>query len=319
MIDNYNRKIDYLRISVTDRCNLRCKYCMPVDGIHKKNHLDILRHEEIIKIVKSAAKLGVNKIRLTGGEPLVKKDLVKLVSDISSVSGINDLSLTTNGVLLKDNLKALKKAGLNRINLSLDTLNSDKYKEITRGGDIKDILEVIKMIINEGLTPLKINVVLIGGFNVDEIEDFIELTRSNPIHVRFIELMPIGEASTWNTEKFVSNEIVLRKAKLKKIKNIASSPATYYKLDGAIGKVGLINPISCSFCSDCNRIRITSDGKIKPCLHSDEEIDILDVVRNNSELLGETLLEAVKRKPKEHKINDENYQPIIRNMNRIGG
>lgn len=320
MRDMYNRKINYLRISITDRCNMRCVYCMPEEGILKKNHKDILTHEEIIEIVKAAAKLGVNKIRLTGGEPLVKKNIIELISEISQIEGINDLSLTTNGVLLKDRLIELKAAGLTRINLSLDTLDPDKYKTITRGGDLKPVLESIQMALEENMIPLKINVVLIGGFNVNEIADFVELTRSNPIHVRFIELMPIGEASDWNRDKFVSNETVLKTVKLIPVdREDKGSPATYYKLKDGAGKVGLINPISCSFCSECNRLRITSDGKIKPCLHSDEEIDLMHIVRNDLEHLGNKLLEAVKRKPENHNINEIDYQPIKRNMNRIGG
>jgi cyclic pyranopterin phosphate synthase len=222
--------------------------------------------------------------------------------------------------LLKDQLKELKKAGLTRINISLDTLDHEKYESITRGGNLSFVLDAIDEALKIGMTPLKINVVLIGGFNVDEIKDFVELTRNNPIHVRFIELMPIGEASEWNINKFVSNEVVLTKAKLFPIdREDKGSPATYYKLEGGVGKVGLINPISCSFCDDCNRLRITSDGKIKPCLHSDEEIDLLDTLRNNPKELSEKLLEAVKNKPEKHEINEENYVPILRNMNRIGG
>lgn len=319
MLDKYNRKINYLRISITDRCNMRCVYCMPEDGILKKHHKDILSHEEIIEIAKTSAELGVNKIRLTGGEPLIRKGIVNLISEISAIEGITDLSLTTNGILLRDRIKELKEAGLNRVNLSLDTLDPEKFKTITRGGDIKPVLESIKMLLDEGMVPLKINVVLIGGFNENEIEDFVELTRNNPIHVRFIELMPIGEASDWNRNKFVSNDIVLSKVKLEPVnRDDKGSPAVYYKLKDGIGKVGLINPISCSFCSDCNRLRITSDGKIKPCLHSDDEIDLLNPSRSGVDI-REILLEAVKKKPESHKINEKNYEPIKRNMNRIGG
>lgn len=319
MKDRFDRKINYLRISVTDRCNLRCIYCMPCEGIEKKPHNNILRQEEIMEIVKCSAKLGVNKIRLTGGEPLIRKDIIALISEIGQVDGIDDLTLTTNGILLQDKIDELKNAGLTRINLSLDTLKPDRYETITRGGDLSKVLDCIPKIIEAGLVPLKINVVLIGGFNEDEIVDFVELTRNQPIDVRFIELMPIGEASIWNQSKFVSNDTVLDVAELEAVdREDLGSPARYYKLKDGVGRVGLINPISCNFCSDCNRIRITSDGKIKPCLHTDTEIDILSAMRNGEDV-STILLHAVSEKPEKHLINEEDYKPIKRNMNRIGG
>jgi len=319
MIDKYNRTIDYMRLSVTDRCNLRCKYCMPESGVSKKLHKEILRHEELIEIVKAGAQIGIKKIRLTGGEPLIRKNIVELVQEISNVEGINEVTMTTNGLLLKNYLNDLKEAGLTRINLSLDTLNPERYKNITRGGNIEDVLSCIPLILGAGLRPLKINVVLIGGFNEDEINDFVELTRHQNIEVRFIELMPIGEASRWTNDKFVSNQKVLEVSDLIKIeKTHPSSPAEYYKLKGGVGKIGLINPISCSFCVDCNRIRVTSDGKVKPCLHSDQEIELMEALRNNEDIV-KILRDAVTSKPKEHLINDKEYKPITRDMNRIGG
>ncbi len=318
MIDKYNRKINYLRLSVTDRCNLRCKYCMPETGISKKEHSNILRHEEMIEIIQTAAKLGIEKIRLTGGEPLIRNGIINLVSDIHAIHGINEITMTTNGLLLKDKLDDLVDAGLTRINLSLDTLKSDRYKTITRGGDIESVLSCIPLILGKGM-KLKINVVLIGGFNEDEIIDFVELTHHNNIDVRFIELMPIGEASVWNRDQFISNEKVLEVVKLEEVDSEdIGSPAKYYRLSDGIGKVGLINPISCSFCENCNRIRVTSDGKVKPCLHSDVEIDLMKALRDGDDI--EVILrESILEKPKEHKINDKDYQPIQRDMNRIGG
>ncbi|MBI9013750.1 MAG: GTP 3',8-cyclase MoaA [Clostridiales bacterium] len=319
MIDKYNRTIDYMRLSVTDRCNLRCKYCMPESGVSKKLHREILRHEELVEIVKAGAQVGIKKIRLTGGEPLIRKNIVELVKEISNVEGINEVTMTTNGLLLKNYLNDLKEAGLTRINLSLDTLKSDRYKSITRGGNIEDVLSCIPLILAAGLSPLKINVVLIGGFNEDEISDFVELTRHQNIEVRFIELMPIGEASRWTNDKFVSNQKVLEVVELIKIdKTHPSSPAEYYKLKDGVGKVGLINPISCSFCVDCNRIRVTSDGKVKPCLHSDQEIELMKALRNHEDIV-KILRVAITSKPKEHLINDKEYKPITRDMNRIGG
>lgn len=319
MRDQYNRKINYLRLSVTDRCNLRCKYCMPVDGIEKKSHQDILRHEEMLAVVKAAAGLGIEKIRLTGGEPLIRKDIIPLIDKMHHIEGIREITLTTNGQLLKGNIEALKAAGLSRINLSLDTLDPEKYKSITRGGHLNRVLECMPEIIKAGLTPLKINVVLIGGFNTDEIEDFINLTLEQPIEVRFIELMPIGEASVWTKDRFVSNALVLERVEMVPVQRESQgSPARYYKVPGSVGKVGLINPISCNFCQDCNRIRVTSDGKIKPCLHSNEELDLLHAIRNNEDIEA-VLTAAIQGKPEKHHINTSDFQPIKRNMNRIGG
>lgn len=318
MKDQFKREINYLRLSLTDRCNLRCQYCMPDDGVLKKSHEEILRHEEIIQIVQAASQLGIKKIRLTGGEPLVRKGLVDLVKQMHQVEGINEITMTTNGQTLDQSLKALKAAGLSRINLSLDTLDPDRYKWITRGGNLQPVLDVIPKIIELGMTPLKINIVLIKGFNDDEIEKFVELTRTHPIDVRFIELMPIGESSHFTYGRFMSNKEVLERVSLIKIDHTTGSPATYYQLDGGIGKIGLINPISCNFCDECNRIRITSDGKIKPCLHSNNEVDLLKALRNKQPIL-EIIKQAINEKPEKHLINEKDFVPIDRNMNRIGG
>ncbi|MCH4888990.1 GTP 3',8-cyclase MoaA [Acidaminobacter sp. JC074] len=318
MKDSYDRKINYLRLSVTDRCNLRCKYCMPESGISKKTHQDILRHEEMLRIVRISAKLGIEKVRLTGGEPLIRKGIVDLVREIKCIDGIRELTMTTNGILLGDMLDDLVEAGLDRINLSLDTLDENKYRKITRGGELGPVLDCMKRILDKKM-KLKINVVLIGGFNIDEVVDFVNLTKDHPIDVRFIELMPIGEASQWSHDKFVSGEKVLELAKLLPVvTEDLGSPAKYYKLEDGLGRVGLINPISCSFCDNCNRIRVTSDGKVKPCLHSDSEIDLMNIIRNQGDL-EEALKEAIWKKPKAHGMNDEDYMPIKRDMNRIGG
>lgn len=276
MRDSFGREINYLRISLTDRCNLRCSYCMPEQGIvNKTEHDEILSLEEVYRIAKAFAKLGVSKIRLTGGEPLVRKGIVELVERLSKLDGVTDLAMTTNGLLLKDMAGPLKDAGLGRVNISLDTLDKSKYKEITRGGDLKKVLEGIEEARRVGLTPIKINTVLIGGFNDNEIMDFINMTQKENIDVRFIELMPIGEAADWATKNFISNNKVIERAKalIPVNRDDVSSPATYYKLPGAKGKVGIINPISCKFCEYCNRVRLTSTGKLKLCLHSNKEID----------------------------------------------
>lgn len=319
MKDSFGREINYLRISLTDRCNLRCSYCMPEKGIDNKiNHNEILSLEEIYDITKSFVNLGINKIRLTGGEPLARLGVVNLVQMISKLDGVKDLSITTNGILLKEYAKPLKEAGLNRVNISLDTLNKEKYNTITRGGDLSKVLEGIEEAKKVGLQPIKINTVLIGGFNDDEILDLINITRDEYIDVRFIELMPIGQASNWAVEKFISNSKVLETAKtlIPVDREDISSPATYYKLPGAKGKVGIINPITCKFCEHCNRIRMTSTGKLKLCLHSNSEIDLKSSLRNGEDL-EEIILKSILKKEESHHLEDGNY--ITRNMNQIGG
>lgn len=318
MEDSFGRNINYLRISLTDRCNLRCKYCMPEDGIDKCDHSDILSLEEIYEIIVNFVELGVDKIRFTGGEPLVRKGIVDLISKVSRLEGIRDIAMTTNGIFLKDMASDLKAAGLKRVNISLDTLNSEKYKTITRCGDLQKVLDGIKEAKRVGLTPIKINTVLIGGFNEDEIESLVDLTRKDNIDVRFIELMPIGEASSWAKEKFISNERVLEKIKqLEPVKREdISSPAMYYKLPGAKGKVGIINPISCKFCENCNRVRLTSNGKLKMCLHSNREIDLKTPLRNGMDL-KELIIKSIGEKEESHHLEEGQY--ISRNMNEIGG
>ncbi len=321
MNDNEGRKINYLRISVTDRCNLRCIYCMPEKGIKKREHNHILSLEEIENIVKVGVDLGINKVRITGGEPLVRKGIISLIDKLANIKGINDLAMTTNGLLLKDYAYKLKSAGLNRINISIDTLNHKKYHDITRGGDLEKVLEGINIAKEVGLNPIKLNVVLIGGFNDNEIEDFIKFTCYDKIDVRFIELMPIGEASRWSMEHFISNEVILERfPQLIEVNNEdKASPAKYYRLPHSKGKVGLINPISSHFCNDCNRIRITADGRIKPCLHSNTEIDIKRLLKENISL-EDIIIKAIKEKPHKHNIETlKNYEPIVRNMYQIGG
>lgn len=318
MKDSFGRDINYLRISITDRCNLRCKYCMPEDGIDKCNHSDLLTLEEMEYIAKIFVELGIEKIRITGGEPLVRKGAINLISNLSKLEGLKEIAMTTNGLLLEKYGEDLKNAGLNRVNISLDTLDEEKYKEITRGGDLNKVFEGIKKAMDVGLTPIKLNTVLIGGFNDDEIEDFVYLTNKEKIDVRFIELMPIGEASDWANKKFISNDEVLKRVKeLKKIKSDdLSSPANYYKLPNGKGKVGIINPISCKFCEYCNRIRLTSSGKLKLCLHSDREIDLKYAIRNGEDLKN-IILNSIIEKPESHHLEDGQY--IVKNMNQIGG
>lgn len=318
MKDSFGREINYLRISLTDRCNLRCKYCMPEKGVSKFLHEDMLTLEELYEIAKVFVDLGINKIRFTGGEPLARKGVVDLIAKISKLDKVKDLAMTTNGILLKEYAKDLKKAGLNRVNISLDTLNENKYSMITRGGNLKSVLEGIEEAKSIGLIPIKINTVLIGGFNDDEIEDLVGLTEREEIDLRFIELMPIGEAAGWAKEKFISNDIILEKVKdlIPIPREDISSPAVYYKLPNGKGKVGIINPISCKFCANCNRVRLTSKGQLKLCLHSNREIDIREALREGQDI-RELILNSIGEKEESHHLEEGQY--IKRNMNQIGG
>ena len=317
MKDLYGREINYLRISVTDLCNLRCQYCMPQSGVCKLEHDDVLSIEEFYEIASAFVSLGVSKIRITGGEPLVKNGIIELIEKISSL-GVKDLAMTTNGLLLPEYAQDLKKAGLDRVNISLDTLDYKKYSEITRGGDLFKVLKGIEEAKRVGLTPIKINTVLIGDFNIDEIENLVYITKEEEIDVRFIELMPIGEASDWASKKFVSNDMILERVpELEKtVAKDLSSPAVYYKLPDGKGKVGIINPISCKFCDACNRVRLTSTGKLKLCLHSDDEIDLREVLRSGGDL-KEAIKNSILKKPEEHHLEEGQF--IKRNMNEIGG
>lgn len=321
MIDNFGREINYLRISITDRCNLRCRYCMPEAGIsHLIPHSEILSFEEIIRLAEAAAKLGIRKIRLTGGEPLVRHSVVELISQLNRIEGIDEIVITTNGILLADMAEDLKKAGLKRVNISLDTLDPKKFAEITRGGDLSRVLEGIRAAIKAGLAPVKINTVALGGFNDDEFGDFIELTRDHDISVRFIELMPIGHADVGEGYGFISNqEILNRFPELTPEPARRFSVATEYRLPGAAGTVGFISALSNHFCADCNRIRLTSDGKIKPCLHSNEEIPMKPVLMHGTDQeVLEALAESIGHKVEHHLLN-EGAAPIDRDMNKIGG
>lgn len=317
MKDLYGREINYLRISVTDLCNLRCQYCMPEDGVCKVEHQDVLSTEEFYEIAKVFVELGVEKIRITGGEPLVKNGIVELVEKIASLD-LKELAMTTNGLLLPKYAEDLKKAGLDRVNVSLDTLDAYKYSEITRGGDLFEVLKGIDEAKRVGLTPIKINTVLIGDFNIDEIENFVYITKEEEIDVRFIELMPIGQASDWASEKFVSNNMILSTvSELEKTEAIdSSSPAVYYRFPDGKGRVGIINPISCKFCDACNRVRLTSRGKLKLCLHSDDEIDLKEAIRSGGDL-KKLIKESILRKPEEHHLEEGQF--IKKNMNEIGG
>jgi cyclic pyranopterin phosphate synthase len=292
---------------------------MPEKGIESLAHDDILRFEDTLKIVKIAASLGINKIRYTGGEPLVMKDIDKLIYETSKIQGIDDIAITTNGILLPDMAEDLKKAGLKRVNISLDTLNSDKFRSITRIGSLDKVMEGIYKCLALGLTPVKINTVLLRGINDTEFVDFLNLIREIPVEIRFIELMPIGEGvKMYEKSKMSFMELLAVHPELTKIQTEKSSTAELYKLEGAKGKIGFISPVSCKFCSDCNKIRLTSTGTIKPCLHSKEEINIRKYL-NDEEKLTAVLKAAILNKPLEHHLKEESVSRSVKGMSQIGG
>lgn len=319
MIDKRGRNINYLRISLTDRCNLRCIYCMPEKGVPKKKHENIMRFEDIIKVIKSVSILGVNKIRFTGGEPLIIKGIDELIYETSKIEGINDIALTTNGLLLSDMANDLKRAGLKRVNISLDTLDQEKYSKITRGGKLNKVTDAIDKCISLGMEPVKINSVLMKGINDNEIEDFLNLTRELPIHVRFIELMPIGEGAKLFEDHFMpSSEVIKRFPQLIPVDGEKSSTAELYRFKNGIGRVGFINPLSCKFCSDCNRIRLTAEGNVKPCLHSEKEFNIRQYTHNEV-LLTKALKQIIYNKPAEHHLEEDKESKSKKMMFQIGG
>jgi cyclic pyranopterin phosphate synthase len=314
MKDSYGRVIDYLRISVTDLCNLRCLYCMPEKGVEKREHKDILSVEEIEEIVSAAVDLGVTKVRVTGGEPLVRRGILEICRRIGAIPGVEKLCMTTNGVLLKKHAAQLFDAGVTRLNISLDTLDREKYSQLTRMGTLEDVLGGIDEVFRVGFSEIKINTVLMGGVNDDEIRDIAALTKDRNIHVRFIELMPIGECAQWGPERFISNERVLEELPALEEAGVAGV-ARIYRLPEHRGTVGLISPISSHFCPSCNRIRVTADGRLKPCLHSAEEINLRGL---QGEELRHVMSEAIFGKPHRHHL-DEAASSSLRHMNEIGG
>lgn len=316
MKDSFGREINYLRISVTEDCNQRCIYCMPPNAPPPK--LAVLTDDEIVEIVEAAAGLGVNKIRLTGGEPLVRPGIVELVRRVAAIPGVRELAMTTNGSFLPEMAFKLKDAGLQRVNISLDTLDAVKFRAITRCGEIGDTLNGIDAAFEAGLTPIKLNTVLMGGVNDDEIYKLVELTRSCPVELRFIELMPIGDAVCFPESSYIPCSTVLEKVpRLVPVQNIAGGVARLYRLPDGKGRVGLISPLSDEFCATCSRLRLTADGCLKPCLHSAEEIHLRGL--HGPELVWALKL-AVAHKPKAHcALSATERSGARRNMNRIGG
>ncbi|MBI1911600.1 MAG: GTP 3',8-cyclase MoaA [Deltaproteobacteria bacterium] len=327
LVDAYERKIDYLRMSVTDRCNLRCVYCMPPEGIDLADSQNILRYEELLRIARIAIGHGVSKIRITGGEPLVRKGILEFLKSLSEIPGLNDLSLTTNGVLLKQYAQNLKDAGLKRVNVSLDSLKRDRFQKMTRGDNLQDVLDGLEEALKVGLTPVKINMVVIKGFNDDEVIEFAMMSKVKPYHVRFIEYMPFNTQEGWQRDKCISakelRELISKVEPLEPVIDSSGSagPAKRYKFKDAPGEVGFISPISEHFCGSCNRLRLTSDGKLRTCLFSDNEIDLRTALRDGSgdEVIEHILFKAVAEKPSGHRINENVFKKCSRTMSLIGG
>lgn len=317
MTDQYGREINYMRLSVTELCNLRCRYCMPAEGVCKKRHEDMLTEDEMIMAVEAAASLGINKLRITGGEPLVKKNIVSICRRAAAVEGIGEVCLTTNGIMLPRLAKPLKEAGVQRLNISLDTLDRDKYAYITRIGSLEQAVGGIHAALEAGFEKVKINSVLIGGFNDDEISDLAELTRRYPVDLRFIEMMPMYDGGDFGKDSFIPYTRVLEVLPELEPVEPDGGVARLYRLPGALGNVGLISPVNAHFCGSCNRIRLTADGKLKPCLHSASEYGIKGL---DFDGMRSVMEKVIYNKPAWHGLLDaDNRSHAGRNMNQIGG
>ena len=315
MNDTLGRKITYLRLSVTDLCDLRCIYCMPEHGVPKRAHSEICSLEELCDMAAAAVSLGVRKGRITGGEPLIRRGVVSLCQMLRALPGLEELCLTTNGVRLPELAAPLREAGVDRLNISLDTLRPERYRSITRIGELSSVLRGLDAAEAAGFSHTKLNCVLMGGVNDDEIEDFVRLTQACPLSVRFIELMPMGACAKWEKARFLPAGAVLDR--VPELEPAGTDGVSrLYRIPGAAGTVGLIEPMSHAFCAECSRIRITADGKLKPCLHADTEIALRG-------LHGEALLDAIRqgiaRKPERHALMRDGESHAGRCMSEIGG
>jgi len=330
MLDKYSREINYLRVSITDRCNLHCVYCRPKEGISVQGHEDILRYEEIIRVVSLAVRMGLVKVRVTGGEPLVRRGCVEFLDALKKINGLKDISLTTNGILLEEFAREICDTGITRINISLDSLDQDKYFRITNGGNLDAVLRGIIRAEEIGFSPIKINTVLIKGFNDNEALDFARLAVEKPFQVRFIELMPMGKTKLDYGEDYMPASQLIEKIgkhyalePLKGKKNKSDGPAKIFKIKGGKGEIGFINPVSDHFCATCNRLRLTSDGKLRACLLNEAEIDLKKALRENCSdaELEKLIWDAVLLKPQKHDMvcTDNSLKKCSRIMSEIGG
>lgn len=330
LVDKFGRVHDYLRISVTDRCNLRCVYCMPEEGMEFEPDERIMTFEEIEAVVRVLARRGVRKLRLTGGEPLVRKRLEQLVAMLSAIPGIEDIALTTNGIHLAPRAEKLREAGVTRVNISLDSLRADRFALVTRGGDIRKVLAGLEASERVGFDPIKLNVVLMKGINDDEIGDFLRMTMERALTVRFIEYMPIGhDDDGWRSRYLPLSAVLERCAELGWTAEpteavYGNGPSRNYRIAGARGSFGLIHPVSDHFCQTCNRLRLTADGNIKPCLYWTDEFNVRKAI-GDDEAIERLFLRALDIKPENHEMaqalarEDQSHTPTTRRMSQIGG
>lgn len=326
IVDRYDRPVSYLRLSLTDKCNLRCQYCMPPEGMQWLPSESLLQDDEIVQLLQEVyVPLGVRQIRLTGGEPMLRRGLIGLVGRIARIPGIEDLAMSTNGIFLPGNAKALAEAGLTRLNVSLDSLQPERFAAITRGGDLQRVLQGIDEAIAAGITPVKLNMVVIPGENEDDVLAMAELTLHKPVNVRFIELMHVGDQAFANARGYYPIARMIEQigghhtliAPLQPVKG--NGPAKQLQIAGAQGTLGFISPMSENFCHNCNRTRLTADGQIKACLMRPQEMDLLGALRRgeSTERLQAMVLESVGFKPQHHEFGAD--LPITRTMSRIGG
>lgn len=325
LIDRYNRHLNYLRISITDRCNLQCIYCSAKDLNPRLRHDEILTYEEILRIVEIGVSLGISKVRVTGGEPLVRKGVCDFLEQLLRIEGLTDVSLTTNGILLEEHIDPLKSIGIHRINISLDTLNPEKFKKITGFDHFRRVWRGIQKAWEAGFDPIKLNIVALKGINDDEIIDFARLTDAYPFHVRFIEYMPVGNPQLAGNPFLLTPEIKTRIKTVGQLiaveNNLHDGPAKRYRLEGARGEIGFISALSHHFCEKCNRLRLTASGHLRPCLLSDHQEDLIHPVRNgcSDKAVADIFLKAIRQKPSDHHLAAHSTGKIKSQMNTIGG
>lgn len=326
LVDTYNRHLNYLRVSITDRCNLACVYCKPDRCVPKLDHKDILTYEEILRLMGIVIPLGISKVRLTGGEPLLRQGVCDFISRLTALDGLKDVSLTTNGILLKKKLARIKAAGIRRLNVSLDSLDRKKYREITGFDGFQEVWKGLEKALEMGFDPIKVNVVVMRGINDNELLDFARLTFNYPYHVRFIEYMPIGVSESDHFFKYMPSSLLREKitafSKLIPVpRGPNDGPSERFRFEGSIGEIGFISPMSQHFCRTCNRLRLTASGKLRPCLLSNREIDIMEPLRGGASDhdLADIFRKAAGSKEAEHHLTPEHPLGKISQMSSIGG
>ena len=325
LIDTCNRHLNYLRISITDRCNLQCRYCVPQDLIPKLSHNEILTYEEIIRVVHIATRLGISKVRVTGGEPLVRKGVYDFLHELTATEGLKDVSLTTNGVLLKNNLEKIQAAGISRLNISLDTLNPAKYREITGCNEFDRVWQGIEKAHQLGFYPIKLNIVALEGVNDEELVEMAQLSLRYPFHVRFIEYMPIGQSDFKPESLLLVPEIKSRIGVLGNLVSVQGTdhdgPAQRYRFEDAEGEIGFIPALSQHFCNKCNRLRLTASGQLRPCLLCDHQENLKEAIRQgcSDQKLADIFFKAVTHKPSDHNLVVNNPKQVCGQMRAIGG